>query len=282
VAGVDLVAALGGSTRRIAEIVVEDKPQRAMMLGGTIHRLGRPLRVVAVQPIQGELNMVELAAQADLVRVLTHEIMNSMTPVTSLAHTAAAMMAEMEVADPAFDDARMAVETLARRAEGIMHFVEGYREFIRAPVIRPRSFVAKPWAEELGRLFGASEAGHGAVLEIACAPDDVAIDADPDLLAQAVLNLLKNGAEAAIGAGVAPALRLSIARLPGDRRSIMVVDNGPGISTDQAGDIFLPFFTTKAKGTGIGLSLVRRIAVAHGGSIAALPRQGGACFEIIL
>jgi two-component system nitrogen regulation sensor histidine kinase NtrY len=279
--GPDFVAALGGADKGLSRIVLDSGSQWAMLLGTRIHRLGRPLRLVAVQPMQGEVNAVEISAQADLVRVLTHEIMNSMTPVTSLAQTAAGLMAAIESDDPDIADARMAVETLARRAQGIMHFVEGYREFIRAPKIRPRRFGAQGWAEELARLFGATEAGAQVAMAVAVRPADLILDADPDLLAQAVLNLLKNGAEAAVGHAAAPRLVLTIARAAGGV-SIRVADNGPGISTDHEGDIFLPFFTTKAAGTGVGLSLVRRIVVAHGGTIAIVGGGEGACLEILL
>lgn len=280
--GPDFIAALEGSSRRIAAIEIDGRPQRAVLTGAEIQRLGQPLRLLAVQPIHGELDAVEIAAQADLVRVLTHEIMNSMTPVSSLAQSAAGLMAEVDSDDPRIADARLAVSTLARRAEGIMHFVEGYRAFIRTPTIRARRFPAAPWVEEMQRLFAATAEGQQAELATAIVPNDLVLDGDPDLLAQAVLNLLKNGAEAAIAAGRAPRLKLSLGLIAGGRSSIMLTDNGPGIAPEQAGDIFLPFFTTKAKGTGVGLSLVRRIVTAHGGTITIRPNDAGARIEMIL
>lgn len=280
--GADFIAALEGGSRRIAAVEIEGRPQRAVLTATAIHRLGRPLRLLAVQPIHGELDAVEIAAQADLVRVLTHEIMNSMTPVTSLAQSAAQLMGGLDDSDPRIADARAAVATLARRAEGIMHFVEGYRAFIRTPTIRARRFPARAWAEEMTRLFAALAEGADAELALVIAPDDLVLDGDPDLMAQAVINLLKNGAEAAIAAGRAPRLKLTLGLIAGGRISIMLSDNGPGIPAEQAADIFLPFFTTKAKGTGVGLSLVRRIVTAHGGTITIRPSDAGACIEMIL
>jgi signal transduction histidine kinase len=191
-------------------------------------------------------------------------------------------MGEVATGDPAIDDARMAVETLARRASGIMHFVEAYREFSRVPVVERRRFVAAPWAEELKRLFAASDAGRNAPLDLRIHPADISIDADPDLLAQVVINLLKNGAEAARDHAPAPRVTLTIGLLPGGRVIITVGDNGPGIPADLAEEIFLPFFTTKPGGTGVGLSLGRRIIGAHGGTIALGQAEAGACFEIVL
>ena len=284
--GADLVAALRGtggpSARKVVPLRVDDMVQRAMVSRAALDRLGRSLTIVAVQPIQQELSAVELAAQADLVRVLTHEIMNSMTPVVSLAESAARLMAGVKDDNPDVADARMAIETLARRAAGIMHFVEAYRAFSRAPVIEQRHFPARPWAEELQRLFAASDAGRDVPLTLTIEPDDVHLDADPDLLAQVAINLLKNGAEAAAAHGDAPAMSLSVRLLPGGRTMITICDNGPGIPPDLAAEIFLPFFTTKAGGTGVGLSLARRIVTAHGGTIALGESEQGACFEIVL
>ncbi|RVT94119.1 sensor histidine kinase [Sphingomonas crocodyli] len=277
--GDDLVAALHGRGRRLGIVSIDGRPQRASMLATPLHRLGRPLRLLAIQPLHSEIDAVEMSAQADLVRVLTHEIMNSMTPVTSLARSAASLMADAP-ADLA--DARMAIETVARRSEGIMHFVEGYRAFIRSPVIHPRRFAAKGWAEEMGRLFAATPEGEGAGLKVSVAPDDLMLDLDPDLMAQAVLNLMKNGAEAAAGAGRSPQIGLTIARGAAGI-AITVGDNGRGIPPDLTNDIFLPFFTTKPTGTGVGLSLVRRIVTAHRGTVA-LRHSGpdGTSIEILV
>jgi signal transduction histidine kinase len=270
-------------TRKVMPLRIDGVVQRAMVARAEVSRGGRPLGIVSVQPIQNELSAVELTAQADLVRVLTHEIMNSMTPIVSLAGSAAQLMAEIEADDPAIDDARTAIETLARRASGIMHFVESYRTFSQAPVIDRRRFAAAPWADELRRLFEASEQARGVALETIVEPADLTLDADPDLLAQVVINLLKNAAEAASGHAPSPHVMLSIGRLPGGRSRLIVSDNGPGIAPELSDEIFLPFFTTKRSGTGVGLSLARRIMIAHGGSLAlGEPRQGGACFELTI
>jgi two-component system, NtrC family, nitrogen regulation sensor histidine kinase NtrY len=249
-----------------------------------VHRLGGQVRVVAIQPIQGELNAVELAAQSDIVRVLTHEIMNSMTPVTSLAQTAASIMREVDRGeDPAIGDARMAVETLARRADGVMHFVESYRQIARAPEVRRQVFEVGPWARELEALFCASDAGRDVRFSLDVEPETLTLDADPDLLCQVIINLLKNGAEAASDHRADAAVALAFARTGGGRTQIEVADNGPGVPDALAGDIFLPFYTTKAKGTGVGLSLARQVVLAHRGAISlGRSPEGGALFRIVI
>ena len=269
---------------RLVPLTIDAVPQTAMVSAAVVHRLGGLVRVVAVQPIQGELNAVEIAAQSDLVRVLTHEIMNSMTPVTSLARTAAELIAQADKGtDRDIADARGAVETLARRADGVMHFVETYRQISRAPEVRRRLFDAAPWVRELEALFRASGAADSIMFIVQVDPEDVVIDADPDLLFQVLINLLRNGAEAARGHSEAPAVSLSFTLTRGERVRIEVADNGPGVPESLRQDVFLPFFTTKQKGTGVGLSLARQIVLAHRGSITlATSPEGGALFRIIL
>jgi nitrogen fixation/metabolism regulation signal transduction histidine kinase len=269
---------------RLVPLVVDGVPQTAMVSAAVVHRLGRLVRVVAVQPIQTELNAVEIAAQSDLIRVLTHEIMNSMTPITSLAHTAAELVAEAASGDGReLADACAAVEALARRADGVMHFVETYRQISRAPRIRPRRFPVAPWAEEVARLFDASDLPAEVALSVTVIPRELTIEADPDLLLQVLLNLLRNGAEAAASANQRPTVALAFSAARGGQVAIEVADNGPGVPASLRQDVFLPFFTTKEKGTGIGLSLVRQIVLAHQGSISLDERTGGgACFRLII
>jgi signal transduction histidine kinase len=270
--------------RRLCRVIAGGLPQRAMVAATQVERLGRTWRVVSVQIIQGELDAAEVATQADLVRVLTHEIMNSMTPVTSLADSAAALMAGIDRGDdPAVADARLAVETLARRASGIMHFVESYREFSRAPAIARRRFAARPWVDELVRLYAATPVGGVVALEVSVEPEWLQINGDPELLAQVVLNLLKNGGEAAAEHGPSPHVRLSVGALPLERVRIVVEDNGPGIPDANLGEIFLPFFTTKRSGTGVGLSFARQVVLLHHGAIRYAGEAGsGGNFEIII
>ncbi|WP_243406047.1 ATP-binding protein [Sphingosinicella sp. YJ22] len=285
--GETFAQALGGGAvgrPRLVPLVTEGLPQTVMVSAAIVQRLGGLVRVVAVQPIQGELNAVEIAAQSDLIRVLTHEIMNSITPVTSLAHSAVDLMKSVDQGDNRdIADARMAVETLSRRADGVMSFVESYRQISRAPELKLKSFAVLPWAQELGRLFGALPAAEGVAFEMEVDPPTLGMKADPDLLCQVLINLLKNGAEAARGHGDAPRVSLSIQLLASGEVSIDVADNGPGVPKSLRQDVFLPFFTTKQKGTGVGLSLARQVVLAHRGSIAAAEApDGGGLFRIVL
>ncbi len=255
------------------------RAKRAIVRSAALTRLGGRARVVIVQPVQETLNTVEMAAQTDLVRVLTHEILNSLTPVTSLAQTASGLLAEID--DPRLADARLAVSTLERRAEGLTRFINSYRRVASEPVIERKRFEAAPFAAEMARLFAAE--WPGVPLDLELAPPNFTIDADPDLIAQAMINLLRNAAEAASAHAEAPAVALHLERTGNGETLVTVTDNGPGVPTDLRRDIFLPFFTTRANGTGVGLNLVRQIVFAHGGTIEVREGpQGGARFDILV
>jgi signal transduction histidine kinase len=282
--GAELAAAadLPPGTRKITRLMIDGIPHRAIFASAQVARLDGGVTILSILPVQSELGALEVAAQADLVRVLTHEIMNSLTPVTSLARTSAEMVASAEQQGADLGDVRVATETVARRAEGILRFVESYREFAQTPEVRRRSFVALPWAEELLRLAlaNADERHAGAALEVV--PETLKISADPELLAQALLNLLRNAFR--VTADVEnPVVVLAITRQAGSRYRIEVRDNGPGIPAERREDVFLPFYTTHKGGSGVGLSFARQVALAHGGSISAGESpEGGAAIALII
>jgi len=284
VLGPELAAAveLPPGTRKITRLLIDGIPHRAIFASALVARLDRGVTILSILPVQSELGALEVAAQADLVRVLTHEIMNSLTPVTSLARSSAEMVALAEQQGAELGDARVATETVARRAEGILRFVESYREFAQTPEVRRRSFAALPWCEELLRLALASahERHAGAALEVQ--PQSLKLNADPELLAQALLNLLRNAFR--VTAEVPdPMVVLAINRQAGGRYWIEVRDNGPGIPAERREDVFLPFYTTHKGGSGVGLSFARQVALAHGGSISAGDApEGGASIRMII
>jgi nitrogen fixation/metabolism regulation signal transduction histidine kinase len=282
--GPELSAAvqLPPGTRKITRLMLEGVPQKAIFASAQIARLDQPVTVISILPVQSELGALEVAAQADLVRVLTHEIMNSLTPVTSLARTGAELVATAAKDDAALADAKTATETVARRAEGILRFVESYREFAQAPEIHRRQFKAKIWAEEIMRLALVNAAERKIEARVEVEPATMSLNADPELLAQVILNLLRNSLRAT--ADVDPSVVvLGLAREPNGHFRIEVRDNGPGIPADRREDIFLPFYTTHKGGSGVGLSFARQVALAHGGSICALDApEGGANLRMVI
>jgi len=282
--GPELMAAvrLPPGTRKITRLMLEGVPQKAIFASAQVARLDQPVTVLSILPVQSELGALEVAAQADLVRVLTHEIMNSLTPVTSLARTGADLVASAAKTDKSLADAKTATDTVARRAEGILRFVESYREFAHAPDVHRRNFKARPWAEEIMRLALANASEREIDARILVEPKTMTLTADAELLAQALLNLLRNSirATAELSSSI---VVLDVTREPAGHFRIEVRDNGPGIPEDRREDIFLPFYTTHKGGSGVGLSFARQVALAHGGSICALDApEGGANLRMVI
>jgi nitrogen fixation/metabolism regulation signal transduction histidine kinase len=282
--GPELAAAarLPAGTRKITRLVLDGVPQKAIFASAQVARLDKPVTIMSILPVQSELGALEVAAQADLVRVLTHEIMNSLTPVTSLARTGADLVATAAKKDDALEDAKTATETVARRAEGILRFVESYREFAQAPEVHRRPFKAQPWSEEIMRLALANAAGREIDARVEVTPKTLSVDGDAELLSQAVLNLLRNSIRA-VAEVETPIVALSLIREANGHCRIEVRDNGAGIPDDRREDIFLPFYTTHKGGSGVGLSFSKQVALAHGGSICALTApEGGANIRMVI
>lgn len=228
---------------------------------------GRKYRLLTLQNIQSELEEKEMDAWKNLIRVLSHEIMNSITPISSLASTAKALVNshdELTAAD--IGDIRQAVRTIESRSRGLMQFVQNYRQFAAIP--KP-DFKIVPVAAVFKRIESLMRdrmKQESIRFETAISPDTLHIEADPDLIEQVLLNLMKNAAEA-VKETLEPRILL-IARV-NERSNVIieVTDNGVGIDEDVMQKIFIPFFTTRSGGSGIGLSLSRRIMRLHGGNI---------------
>jgi two-component system nitrogen regulation sensor histidine kinase NtrY len=254
------ILALPVGGRRI--VALSDGRSMLVWVGAVSTPDGGPQRLVSMQAVLGELDAVQVGAWHAMTRVLSHEMMNALTPVASLAESLARM---------ARGDRRPAVgaaaDTIARQSRHLIDFVERYRAIadLTAPSFAPldlATFLAdiQALADALLRTRGIA---FSAAAPVAAAP----LEADAGLLRQALLNLLRNAGEASGGA-----VRFACAV---DDRELRfeVRDDGPGIPSDRIEDIFVPFYTTKEGGAGIGLALARQIALAHGGRLTAAPNS---------
>ena len=266
---------------QMAHLVLDGLSQRVALDATSFETVAGTRRIVAIKVVQVELDSAELAAQVDLVRVLTHEVMNSLTPVTSLAGTALRLVNDLDAAlAPGIGDAQLAIAALARRAGELERFVDSYKGFSEAPTLHRTAIDVGRWFVDLAGLFAATPAATG--VDVRWHPGGVpcVIDGDVGLLTQVMLNLLKNAGEAMIGAA-SPRIVVTAAAAANGWIKLLVADTGPGIDPALARDVFLPFFTTKADGTGIGLSFARQVVLLHGGQIGF--RQGaGGCVELLL
>lgn len=229
---------------------------------------GSRRRLIAVQTVAETLGAVETDAWHRLSRVLAHEMMNSLSPIISLAES----LVDLDAATPA-DRARAsaAAATIARRAQHLMGFVERYRQCLTLPQPQPEPVDLTEFAGDLVSLARGFDSRVAVRLDNGSPGAVAAIDRE--LVEQALLNLLKNAVEAVSGRQE-PAVALGWTINAGTLR-FTVEDNGPGLPTD-AEDIFLPFYTTKADGGGIGLAIARQVAIAHDGILIAEPAATGA------
>jgi two-component system nitrogen regulation sensor histidine kinase NtrY len=237
---------------------------------------GAAQRLLCLQRLAGDLDAVEHKAWDDMARVLAHEIMNSLTPIASLSESLDALLR----AGGRNDEVAAALEAIRRRSLGLMRFVERYRKVaeLPEPVLQPLSL--KSALQGVERLLApALEQGHVGYASTVL-PPDLIVQGDADLLEQALINLLRNAAEAVRGQ---PGARIEVVcGLETGLCFIDVADNGPGLSAAAREQIFVPFFTTKAGGSGIGLSLARRIALYHGGQVSVRSTPQGSVFRLSL
>jgi two-component system, NtrC family, nitrogen regulation sensor histidine kinase NtrY len=241
---------------------------------------GSTQRLTSLQDIQGELDQSELSTWQDMVRVLSHEILNSLTPIASLARTADEIVRDLQerAASGESDemaDLRDAVQTVARRSDGLLGFVRSYRQLTQLPPPSLRPVGVGEYFRRLETLVAADWSQHGIALVVRQGPPGLTILADEGLLDQAMLNLLRNAADAVTGRDPPRNVWLASAVSERGRPVIEIADNGPGFADEIRNKIFLPFFTTKADGSGIGLALVRQIMMIHKGAITATARPGG-------
>jgi len=229
---------------------------------------GQSQRLVALMPVESELEAEALNAWRQLVQVLTHEIMNSLTPVASLSSTAYDLLAELRDDLPAdvSADLATALDAIGRRAGSLVEFVGSYRSLSTVPQAQAERVRLADLFERLAMLLGPAWRARGGRADFSVEPASLEVMVDPGQLEQALINLLKNAAEATAPLA-APRVSVNGRFSRGGRLRIDIADNGPGVPDELAAHIFTPFFSTKKRGRGIGLAMVRHLVHANGGTV---------------
>ncbi len=278
---------LGPGERHLVTFKVDDMEQTLTVGATQIVTAGKVEKIISLQDIQSELDVAQLKAWQDLVRVLTHEIMNSITPVSSLAKTSTDLVddaikkieGQKELVEE-LTDVRDAVDTVARRSDSLMHFVQSYRRLTRLPPPEKEQLNVKEIFEDVIRVATIDWEDKGIEVEMNVSTDGLEISADREMLEQMLINMMKN-AEQALENIENPKVKLSAKLNKRGRIVIEVSDNGPGISETLAAKIFVPFYTTKRDGSGVGLALTRQVMIAHGGSVSLSKTDGGGATFIL-
>lgn len=223
----------------------------------------KPVRIIAISDVSHELSNQEIDSWIKLIRVLTHEIMNTITPVTSLSETLLNELGEKEE-----NDLQIGLETIHKTSQELLSFVNNYRRFTHVPQPQPSLFYVEPFLNRMAMLCN-----HEVSIEVS--PKDLIVYADESLIAHVVTNLLKNAVEAikekeSTEVSEDKHAFIRIKAYANDQEAIVIdVTNNAGIIPDDiAAHIFIPFFTTKKEGSGIGLSLSRQIMRVSGGTLS--------------
>lgn len=272
--------------QRLLKFDIDDIDHHMMVSSSQIVVDGEVERLYSLLDIRNELDGAQLHAWQDLVRVLTHEIMNSITPISSLSNTAKAVAKEISITEEneeTLQDLVDAVDTISRRSENLMHFVESYRKLTRlpSPVIS---------TIELSELFlqisTLAKSDYNIDIECTVSPPSLSLSADRSMTEQILINLVKNAQQALQNDNQSntkkPKIWLGAMLDKKGRVIITVEDNGPGVPENIKDSIFVPFYTTKRDGSGVGLALARQIMLAHKGNIKLRKGvEGGALFKLI-
>jgi two-component system, NtrC family, nitrogen regulation sensor histidine kinase NtrY len=239
---------------------------------------GDEVKLISMSNIQSELEEKEMEAWQNLVRVLTHEIMNSVTPISSLAgiveeDLGRRIQYEQDIPKEDLGDMHLSLQTISRRSAGLIRFVKEFRNLTHIPKPRLSEIPVKPLLEEMAMLHKKELADHGIAISCSVEPENLFILADKTMIEQVLINLIKNAIQAF---DEQPDKRLDLVARSNEkgRTMISVKDNGSGIDPEALEKIFIPFFSTKKTGSGIGLSLSKQIMLQHEGRITVKSKMG--------
>jgi nitrogen fixation/metabolism regulation signal transduction histidine kinase len=241
---------------------------------------GENVKLISVQNIQSELEEKEMEAWQNLVRVLTHEIMNSVTPISSLAGIVEEELKPHiseenghSLSHEQINDIHLSLQTISKRSEGLIHFVKEFRSLTSIPKPRPTQIDVSTMLEELTMLHRRDLQEKAIKLNISVYPEDLTLTADRNMIEQVVINLFKNAIQA-FDDQEEKHIDLRAYLNDKSRPVIAIKDNGTGIDPEALEKIFIPFFTTKKTGSGIGLSLSRQIMRQHQGTLSVKSTAG--------
>ena len=271
----DLLLNMKVGDKNLVKLFIKDEILQISIHATEFRMRGEEYILISLQNIHAELEEKEIESWQKLIRVLTHEIMNSITPISSLASTVREMLLESykdkiilkdNIDDEDIEGIQSALNTIEKRSNGLLNFVEIYRNLTRIPKPNFRYFPVIELFERAEELLKPKIEKFNISYSHKIFPKDLMLTADPDLMDQVIINLLLNAIDAVKNVKN-PKISVIASSNINNRISTDIVDNGYGIKPDILDKIFMPFFTSKKEGSGIGLSLSRQIMHLHKGSI---------------
>jgi two-component system nitrogen regulation sensor histidine kinase NtrY len=258
--------------------ITRDQQQVKMLVTASIMRSDEKMyKLIAFQNVSEALDETESKAWSKLLNVMTHEIMNSVAPISSLADTLKNRLQSPEIADSIgsgdLEDISLGIDTIKRRSEGLLKFTESYRSLNKITKLDLNKLLVRNIFENLASLMRPTLEKKNIELEIILRDPALAIEADINLLDQVMINLLVNAIEA-VKDREEPRITLSAEVQSNNRTLVKVTDNGLGMPPELLDKIFIPFFSTRKTGSGIGLSLCKQIMLLHKGNIQVQSTEG--------
>jgi two-component system nitrogen regulation sensor histidine kinase NtrY len=283
---VPMLRHIENNQRKLFKVHIEDDYLQLAIYAKKFKQEDKEITIVSVQNIESELEQNEMEAWQKLIRVLTHEIMNSITPISSLSSTVNQMIEEWhpekpEQNDEIGSDIKQALKTIQKRSDGLLQFVQTYRNLTKTPKPNFQIIEVVALFKHLQQLFQKNFDKAGISCQSEITPEQLEITADESMIEQVLINLIRNAIHAT---SKTKAPRIIIKAAYGNYGNVLlqVTDNGQGILPEVLEKVFIPFFTTKPSGSGIGLSLSRQLIRAQGGNLTVNSEPGKTTFTIRL
>ena len=279
------IAALKPGESKVLAITTDKNTLKVLLSATAFQTEGKVYKLIAFQNINEALDETESKAWQKLLSVMTHEIMNSVAPISSLAETLKnrlqLSLKDLNNNSGSLDDLELGIDTIKRRSEGLLKFAETYRNLNKITNPNVKKIYVRDMFENLHRLMQPTFEQKNIELEIILKDPDLTLEADTDLIEQVLINLILNAADA-VKEVANPRILLSAYITANTKVVIKVADNGIGISADLMEKIFIPFFSTRKTGSGIGLSLCKQIMMLHKGNIKVQSVAGeGTAFSLL-
>jgi len=261
--------------RSIIKLTDENEILQLILHSTEFKMRGNLYKLVSLQNIHSELEDKEMDAWQKLIRVLTHEIMNSVTPIASLASTVNDLLSKKSnenLTEESIADIKSATKTIHKRSEGLIHFVNDYRSLTKIPKPNFQLIELTEMFSRIKELMDGNLKKKEVYFSYKILPPHLKLTCDPDLIEQVLINLILNSIHS-VENTENPSIILYAGLDPRGKLMIKVIDNGQGLSEELQEKIFIPFFSTKQEGSGIGLSLSKQIIKSHGGTIGVKSKQ---------
>jgi signal transduction histidine kinase len=269
---------------KITSVHLEKEMFKILLSATAFQTDGKKYKLIAFQNVNEALDETESRAWQKLLSVMTHEIMNSVAPISSLAETLKSRLhysaARKDADSTMFEDLEVGIDTIQRRSEGLLKFAETYRNLNKITTLNLQRVYIHELFGNIHQLMQPTFEQKKIELEIILRDPELTLEVDPNLIEQVLINLVVNAIEA-VKEKEAPRIILTADQTLNKKVIIKVIDNGSGIPEELLDKIFIPFFSTKKHGSGIGLSLCKQIMMLHRGTLQVQSVEGqGTAFSM--